>query len=147
MSVIATAAQVTSAIAVTLVFIGCQRSITIDDVAGTYQADVPAGRAVLIIEPGGTWRYSVSGKTQLLKSGKWVAEPAKTTRGAVAITLEGFEFGFPLNQFDPQRPGFWLAEFSYTPRGKLSTCIVDGTICFEKTPIGNSSMPPPFVSR
>jgi hypothetical protein len=101
------------------------------DVMGEYHADIPPGLATLVIRPDYTWEYHIDGPADFVHSGKWDPEPSLTTSSAYTITFLRFEFGFPLSEFDPQRPAIWPAEFSKDYTGKVRACIRQGRICFK----------------
>jgi hypothetical protein len=101
------------------------------DVMGEYHADVPAGTAKLVIKPDCTWEYRIEGSPEFVRSGKWEPEPGMSTPSTRVITLDRFEFGFPLSDMDPQKPSFWPAQFSKDSTGKARACILDGEICFK----------------
>jgi hypothetical protein len=108
------------------------------DVMGEFHADVPSGRATLVIKPDYTWEYHIDGSRDFIRSGKWEPEPSLTASSIYTVTFIRFEFGFrlfepvgPLSEHDLQKPGFWPAQFSKDYTGKARACIRDGEICFK----------------
>src|SRR5262249_15051231 len=114
--------------------------IGVTDIVGTYHAEVPAGRATLVLNADRTWNYRVEGKIHLSRAGKWTHEAKESTRSTIAIICDEFDFGFPLEKSDRRQPGYKFFYFEKAYSGKFQTCIQNlgrqwgpkGRLCFER---------------
>jgi hypothetical protein len=121
--------------------VGCEAPpVVVTDVAGKYRADVPSGRVTLAINGDGTWEYLIDGPSRFRRTGKWTLEDKQSTRSVVAISLENFDFGFPLRGSKLLGPHYQYFYFEKTYAGKMKTCLENlgmewgpkARLCFER---------------
>jgi hypothetical protein len=115
--------QLALAIVLAASLLSCEGpTVTLADAVGTYRADVPSGRATLVINGDGSWEYHIEGPSPFRKNGKWMLEFKESTPSMMVITFVGFDYGFRLTDLLMGSLGHYNMYFEKSNSGRVRTC-------------------------